>query len=449
MKFNDIPFSDLLSKVIDNRGKTCPTADSGIPLIATNCIRNDLLYPAYEKVRYVSQETYDSWFRGHPQPGDMIFVTKGSPGRVCWVPDPIDFCIAQDMVAIRADESKVHPKYLFALLRTTETQFKIGNMHVGTLIPHFKKGDFDKLILTIPEDLDYQKEVGEKYFDFCEKIELNRQINQTLEQIAQAIFKSWFVDFEPVKAKIEAKAADRDPERAAMCAISGKLEPELDQISPEQYQQLAATAALFPDELVESELGMIPEGWEVKSLPVAIEVNPSRTLKKGAVAPYLDMANVPTNSARVADVIQREFSSGSKFMNGDTLLARITPCLENGKTAYVDFLAEKQVGWGSTEFIVFRPKAPLPEAFGYLLCRHPDFRAFAIANMSGTSGRQRVPNDCFANYKLAIPSSGVASSFGETVAGIMDGIKTRDEEARTLATLRDLLLPRLLNGEMI
>ena len=193
---------------------------------------------------------------------------------------------------------------------------------------------------------------------------------------------------------------------------------------------------------------MIPQGWEVKSLPEAIEVNPSRTLKKGAITPYLDMANVPTNSARVADVIQREFSSGSKFMNGDALLARITPCLENGKTAYVDFLVDKQVGWGSTEFIVFRPKAPLPEAFGYLLCRHPEFRAFAIANMSGTSGRQRVPNDCFANYKLTVPSRGVAISFGETVAGIMDGIKARDEEARTLATLRDTLLPKLLSGEL-
>jgi type I restriction enzyme S subunit len=135
-------------------------------------------------------------------------------------------------------------------------------------------------------------------------------------------------------------------------------------------------------------------------------------------------------------------------MNGDTLLARITPCLENGKTACVDFLAGKQVGWGSTEFIVFRPKAPLPEAFGYLLCRHPEFRAFAIANMSGTSGRQRIPNDCFANYKFAAPDACVAAAFGLTVDGIMAEIKAQDEEFRTLATLRDTLLPKLLSGEL-
>jgi type I restriction enzyme S subunit len=135
-------------------------------------------------------------------------------------------------------------------------------------------------------------------------------------------------------------------------------------------------------------------------------------------------------------------------MNGDTLLARITPCLENGKTACVDFLADKQVGWGSTEFIVFRPKAPLPEAFGYLLCRHPEFRAFAIANMSGTSGRQRVPNDCFANYKFAAPDAGIAAAFGAIVGSILAGIKVQDEQSHTLATLRDTLLPKLLSGEL-
>lgn len=353
--------------------------------------------------------------------------------------------VSPDYVVFGCDTDNLLPDFLNYAIQGLEWQQWASAAGVGSVRVRIYYKELARLALTIPPIAEQEK-IVQILSTLDDKIELNRQINQTLEQIAQTIFKSWFVDFEPVKAKIEAKAAGRDPERAAMCAISGKLEPELDQLPPEQYQQLAATAALFPDELVESELGLIPAGWEVKALPEAIEVNPSRTLRKGTVAPYLDMANVPTNSARVDDVIHRAFSSGSKYMNGDTLLARITPCLENGKTAYVDFLARNQVGWGSTEFIVFRPKAPLPEAFGYLLCRHPEFRTFAIANMSGTSGRQRVPNDCFANYKLAIPSRSVASSFGETVAGIMDGIKARDKEARTLATLRDTLLPKLMSG---
>src|SRR6266481_1275465 len=168
MDVEEIPFSELLSTVIDNRGKTCPTAQSGIPLIATNCIRNDLLYPNHEKARFVSQDTFDSWFRGHPEPGDLIFVTKGTPGRLCLVPNPVGFCIAQDMVAIRADQKRVYPKYLFALLRSASVQTQIENMHVGTLIPHFKKGDFDKLLLPIPER-GTQKFIGDLYFELSYK----------------------------------------------------------------------------------------------------------------------------------------------------------------------------------------------------------------------------------------------------------------------------------------
>jgi type I restriction enzyme S subunit len=144
-------FGSLLINVVDNRGKTCPTADSGIPLIATNCVVNNSLYPIYEKVRYISEETYKTWSRDHPRPGDMIFVLKGTPGRVAWVPDPVDFCIAQDMVAIRADERKIFPKYLFAVLRSDTIQQQIEGLHVGSLIPHFKKGDFDELKIPIVE----------------------------------------------------------------------------------------------------------------------------------------------------------------------------------------------------------------------------------------------------------------------------------------------------------
>lgn len=348
----------------------------------------------------------------------------------------------------------------------------------------------DKVVVLIPPP-NYQKKIARILGSIDDKIELNRRINQTLEQMAQAIFKSWFVDFDPVKAKIAAKQAGRDPLRAAMCAISGKTDDELDalrnqenadRVNPKQsgrrnptieaddpiaadmlgygyrltqptpdsfsaYDQLAALAELFPDEMEESELGAVPKGWRVCPMPDCIEVNPTRPLKKGTFGPYLDMANVPTNSARAENVILREFTSGSKFVNGDTLLARITPCLENGKTAYVDFLDEGQTGWGSTEFIVLRSKPHWPLEFCYFLCRHPEFRSFAIAQMAGASGRQRVPNDCFSNYRLVEPSKAVAAAFGSQTLELMKEIKTLDAGSRTLTVLRDTLLPKLLSGE--
>ncbi len=117
-------------------------------------------------------------------------------------------------------------------------------------------------------------------------------------------------------------------------------------------------------------------------------------------------------------------------------------------TAFVDFLEHDQVGWGSTEFIVLRPKLPLPPAFAYFLARDPEFRAFAISNMSGTSGRQRVPSDCFNSYKLVAPGDGIAAAFGKFAQAIMVQIKANDEQARTLSALRDTLLPKLLSGEI-
>ena len=87
------PLPEVLSFIVDNRGKTVPTSDSGHILIATNCVRNENLYPSYEKIRFLSEETYQNWFRAHPLPGDILFVCKGTPGNVCMVPDPIDFCI--------------------------------------------------------------------------------------------------------------------------------------------------------------------------------------------------------------------------------------------------------------------------------------------------------------------------------------------------------------------
>jgi type I restriction enzyme S subunit len=130
------------------------------------------------------------------------------------------------------------------------------------------------------------------------------------------------------------------------------------------------------------------------------------------------------------------------------LLARITPCLENGKTAFVDFLIDGQVGWGSTEYIIFRPKPPLPLEYGYYLARSEELRNHAIINMTGTSGRQRTPASCFDSYMISVPPTQLAEKFGEFAKSIMKKIKINDEENRTLANLRNTLLPKLISGEV-
>jgi type I restriction enzyme S subunit len=122
--------------------------------------------------------------------------------------------------------------------------------------------------------------------------------------------------------------------------------------------------------------------------------------------------------------------------------------LENGKTAYIDFLDDSQVGWGSTEYIVFRSKPPLPLEYAYFLARSPELRTHAIQNMTGTSGRQRVPAECFNSFLMVVPPPEIASRFGAWSRSVMQTMKARDDESSTLAALRDSMLPKLLSGEL-
>jgi type I restriction enzyme S subunit len=294
----------------------------------------------------------------------------------------------------------------------------LNHLKDGTSNPTLSRDTFGAQLFPLPP-LAEQKAIAAVLGALDDKIELNRRMNATLEAMARALFQSWFVDFDPVRAKLD-----------------GRQPPNL------------APATLFPDSFQDSELGPIPKGWSAKRLPDAIEVNPRRTLKAGTVAPYLDMKNLPTQGHSAEEVIDREFSSGTKFQNGDTLLARITPCLENGKTGYVDFLEDGQIGWGSTEYIVLAPKTPLPPQFGYLLARSDALRSHAIQNMTGTSGRQRVPSECFNTFWLAVPPPDIAERFNELTAPLMAKIKANAHQSRTLANLRDTLLPKLLSGEL-
>jgi type I restriction enzyme S subunit len=254
-----------------------------------------------------------------------------------------------------------------------------------------------------------------------DKIELNRQMNETLEALARALFQSWFVDFDPVRAKMR-----------------GEQPVGMD----------AATAALFPSRLVQTEHGEVPEGWSLVPLSDAAELNPSLQLSRASPAPYVEMSSLPTRGSRPTEWPLREVGSGARFMNGDTLFARITPCLENGKTGFVDFLREGEVGWGSTEYVVIRPRAPLPAAWGYLLARDPTFREFAAKKMEGTTGRQRVAANALARYIVCRPHKTIAQAFGEVIQPIFKKLGANDDESKTLAATRDLLLPRLLSGEL-
>jgi type I restriction enzyme S subunit len=359
------------------------------------------------------------------QIGDLLFARRslvaegaGKCSIVCDIQEPTTF----ESSIIRA---RPHPQiadsfYLYYLFSSSYGSYALDTIRRQVAVSGITGTDLVKLKIPLPP-LDEQKAIAHILGTLDDKIELNQQMNHTMEEIARALFKSWFINFDPVRAKMD-----------------GRQPAGMD----------AETAALFPAEFEDSPLGKIPKGWKAVPLPEAIEVNPTRSLAKGKLAPYLDMQNMPTQGHRPNSWIYREFGSGTKFIQGDTLLARITPCLENGKTAFVDFLPEGEVGWGSTEYIILRPKPPLPVEFGYFLARSEELRTYAIQNRTGSSGRQRVPVNCFASFLLAVPSNPVAQRFGDVILPIMRIIKANSEQIISLTAIRDALLPKLLSGEI-
>lgn len=392
-----LPLTDVLEFIVDNRGKTAPTAETGIPLIATNCIRNTELYPVFEKVRYVSQDIYQNWFRSHPQPGDIIFVNKGTPGRVCLVPDPVSFVIAQDMMALRVNEDIIDGNYLFAVLRSPQFQHQIEQLHVGTLIPHVKKGDLDKLLIPLPSR-EIQEAIGATYFSLSYKIELNNRINKILEEMAQALFKSWFVDFEPFQ--------------------DGEFE--------------------------DSELGPIPKGWRVGSLDEIADFLNGLAMQKFRCEGdnYLPVIKI------------KELNQGFTDSNSDRARTDIPDryIIRDGDVVFSwsgTLLAKLWTGGvgGLNQHLFKVTSDSFPKWFYYqwVLYHLEEFRSIA-KDKATTMGH--IKRSHLSNARVIIPDEESLAMLSETMEPIMNQIVDNSLQSNALIALRDTLLPKLMSGDV-
>jgi type I restriction enzyme S subunit len=333
------------------------------------------------------------------------------------------------MVAVRADTRKVYPKYLLAALRSKVVQDQISQMHVGTLIPHFKKGDFDKLLIPVPTPYD-QQFIGDTYFELSAKIDLNRKMNETLEGIARAIFKSWFVDFDPVRAK----AQGRDP----------GLPSDL--------------ADLFPSSFVNSELGEIPTGWRVKL------VGDSVTCVKGK-----SYSSAELQSSTTALVTLKSFARGGGYRPeglkpytgafkaeqevrpGDLVIActDVTQAAEViGRPALVESSEEFESLVASLDVIIVRPKSTdVSVPFLYCLFRTDAFKSHTYAHSTGTTVLH-LSNGAVPSFNFVMPAGALARRFELLSVPLFQQIDINQRESRLLGALRDSLLPKLICGEL-
>lgn len=262
---------------------------------------------------------------------------------------------------------------------------KIEAMGSGTTFKEVSGAVMKNIEVLVP-NLEEQKKISAILSSIDDKIELNNRINKNLEAQAQTIFNEWFFR--------------KDTQN----------------------------------------------NWGV--LGDIADINPSRKLSKGTVARYIEMSNLASTTAFPLGWEKKPYSGGVKFQNGDTLLARITPCLENGKGAYINFLQEGEIAFGSTEYIVITGKKGYCNEFFYFLIRYLDFQLYAAKSMTGSSGRQRVSADSIASYKMPIPSLELCEKFHEIAEQVMTSNCNRSLENRTLSKLRDTLLPKLMSGEI-
>ncbi|AZM37909.1 MULTISPECIES: restriction endonuclease subunit S [Acinetobacter] len=266
----------------------------------------------------------------------------------------------------------------------TDTVRELTQISHGGVFDTITRATFDEIEVPVPP-LPEQKAIASVLSSLDDKIDLLHRQNKTLEAMAETLFRQWFIEDETLA------------------------------------------------EVVVSEL---------------IEFNPKRSLSKGTDAIYLEMAGLSTQSFNATGYYRREFSSGTKFVQQDTLLARITPCLENGKAGYVTFLNDNEVGWGSTEYIVMRPKAGIHPLMAYVLCRNQDFKDYAESCMEGSSGRQRVNVDHLKEFTIGKPDDEVVKQFNDYLQSIESKLMYNSKQIQTLENLRDTLLPKLMSGEV-
>jgi len=352
-------------------------------------------------------------------PGDIIVTQRGTLGQVSIVPHDRypRYVISQSQMAVSVDPAVAERDFVYHYLTSPLFLEYIKTSTIQTGVPHINLGILRDAPVAWP-GRNQQRAIAAILSALDDKIEINRQMNETLEASARALFRDWFVDFGPTRTKAKGRPA--------------YLAPEL--------------WSLFPDSFGEDGL---PDGWRTGVLADIIDVSPSEPLKRGVAAPYLDMAALPTSGANAQPAVEREYASGTRFRNGDALLARITPCLENGKTAFVQHLPENTAGWGSTEFIVLRSIWPVPEPVSYLIARDDDFRRHAIRSMTGTSGRQRANAGAVAAYPMALPPhESLWRHLSPALDSVFERIRRNAEVSEALAKARDGLLPKLMSGEL-
>jgi len=398
--------------------------EEGVPVVPTEAIHNRRI--DHSALPTVSLEKADQLARHRLREGDILFARRGAQatGQIAYVSEAeVDFLCGTGAIRLRViDEQRctVVPEYLSHVLGCSRSMEWFKFHAIGATMPNLNEGIIRSFPLRLPS-LQEQRAIANVLSTLDDKIELNRRMNETLEAMARALFKSWFVDFDPVRAKAEG----RDP----------GLPKHL--------------ADLFPDSLADSPLGTIPKGWHASQLGEIASME-RETLNPGAFPEEtFDHYSIPAyDEGREPKTEAGEEIKSNKFLlpAGAVLLSKLNPRFPRVWLPEVSSLRRSIC---STEFIVLVSRSVSTREYLYCLCISEWFFATFATLVTGTSSsHQRVKPEDLLRMQVVIPSDKAVSRFSDLTAPLLRQVIKRSEQSHTLAALRDALLPKLVSGEI-
>ena len=410
---------EVCEGIVDCEHKTAPKSDFGYPSIRTTDITNGRI--DFVGANRVSKETYIYWTKRRiPKSGDLILAREAPVGEVGYIPEGETPVLGQRTVLISPDREKVFPRYLHYLLLSPAIQHELEVRSSGSTVHHLNMKDIRALEMPALPPLPEQRQIAAILGALDDKIELNRKMSATLEEMARALYRSWFVDFDPVHAK-----------------VAGRAPAHMD----------AQTASLFPDSFGEDGL---PEGWEWSTVSAVCEHVKQTVKPMGQADQLFHHFSLPAFDAKRVPAAEhgKEIRSNKCFVpNNAVLFSRLNPSIPRVWWAQTN--EETAIPAASTEFYVAKALQDSQTPWLYCLMSSAGFRDEALFRVTGTSNsHQRVPPTTFADIEVIKPTDNFLHAFGDICGNWFERGHAMSKENQTLAALRDTLLPRLMSGEL-
>ena len=408
--------------LIDCDHKTPKAQESGRPYIGIPQLKDCRI--TLNGARLISEEDFVHWRRkAKPQEHDVILSRRCNPGETGYVTGDLEIALGQNLVLLRADGVTIYPPFLRWLTRGKYWWNQVNAfINVGAVFESLKCADIPKFEILVPS-IEEQKRLTDCLSSIDDKVALNSRSNQTLEQMAQVIFKSWFVDFDPVKAK-----------------MNGEQPEGMD----------AVTASLFPEKLVESELGLIPEGWvETPLYDIAEYINGAAYKKFEPNNEGIGLPIVKITELKAGITSKTGFSTvdmPAKYRLGDNDI--LFSWSGNPDTSIDTFVWALGEAWLNQHIFKVVPKSVLSR--DYVLCLLKFMRpVFAeIARDKQTTGLGHVTVKDLKRLTVAVPSEELLAKFNEKVSALIAQNFSLVKQNQSLEKLRDTLLPKLLSGDI-